>query len=79
MEAYVLDWLNLLLRWLHFIAGVAWIGASFYFVWLDNHLLTPTDPDDDAKGVGGELCGVLSSCPGLSRPGITHPPIATCS
>ena len=38
MEAYIADWLNLLLRWLHLITGVAWIGASFYFVWLDNHL-----------------------------------------
>ena len=36
--AYVLDWLNLLARGLHVIAGIAWIGASFYFIWLDNHL-----------------------------------------
>ena len=35
MEAYVVDWLNLLGRWLHFIAGIAWIGSSFYFIWLD--------------------------------------------
>ena len=39
MEAYLLDWANLLLRWLHVIVGIAWIGASFYFVWLDNHLV----------------------------------------
>lgn len=58
MEAYIVDWLNLLVRWLHFIAGVAWIGASFYFVWLDNHLEEPTDPSDDAKGVGGEVWSV---------------------
>ena len=58
MDAYIADWLNLLLRWLHFVAGVAWIGASFYFVWLDNHLLPPEDPDDDAKGVGGEVWSV---------------------
>ena len=38
MEAYIADWLNLLVRWLHVIAGVAWIGASFYFIWLDDHL-----------------------------------------
>lgn len=55
MEAYIVDWLNLLVRWLHFIAGVAWIGASFYFVWLDNHLEAPTEPADNEKGVGGEL------------------------
>ena len=58
MEAYLLDWLNLILRWLHVIAGVAWIGASFYFIWLDNHLETPRDPADDAKGVGGEVWSV---------------------
>lgn len=58
MEAYLIDWLNLLVRWLHFVAGVAWIGASFYFVWLDNHLEAPKDPEDDAKGVGGEVWSV---------------------
>ena len=41
MDAYVLDWLNLLVRWLHLIAGIAWIGASFYFVMLDNSLSPP--------------------------------------
>ena len=55
MEAYIVDWLNILVRWLHFITGVAWIGASFYFIWLDNHLEAPKDPVDDEKGVGGEV------------------------
>lgn len=58
MEAYIVDWLNLLVRWLHVIAGVAWIGASFYFIWLDDHLAAPKDPADDAKGVGGEVWSV---------------------
>ena len=58
MEAYVVDWLNLLVRWVHVITGIAWIGASFYFVWLDNHLESPKDPGDDARGVGGELWSV---------------------
>ena len=58
MEAYVADWLNLLGRWLHVIAGIAWIGSSFYFVWLDNHLTAPVDRGDDEKGVGGELWSV---------------------
>jgi uncharacterized membrane protein len=58
MEAYIVDWLNLLARWLHFITGVAWIGASFYFIWLDNHLQTPRDDRDKAKGVGGEVWSV---------------------
>lgn len=58
MEAYVFDWLNLLVRWLHFITGIAWIGSSFYFIWLDNHLLPSGNPDDDRKGVGGEVWSV---------------------
>ena len=58
MEAYLVDWLNLLARWLHFIAGIAWIGASFYFIWLDNHLETPRDPGDTRVGVGGEVWSV---------------------
>jgi uncharacterized membrane protein len=44
LEAYLLDWLNLLLRWAHVIVGIAWIGASFYFIWLDNHLEPSQDP-----------------------------------
>lgn len=54
MEALIIDWLSLLLRWLHLITGVAWIGASFYFVWLDNNLQTPPDWKKD-KGIGGDL------------------------
>src|ERR1700759_30063 len=56
--AFLTDWLNLLLRWSHLIVGIAWIGASFYFVWLDNHLLPPTDELLQSKGVGGELWAV---------------------
>jgi uncharacterized membrane protein len=56
--AYVLDWLSLLGRWLHLVAGIAWIGASFYFIWLDNHLLPPADPALKGKGVAGELWAV---------------------
>ena len=56
--AYLLDWLNLLLRWAHVITAVAWIGASFYFVALDNGLRPPTDPALRARGVSGELWAV---------------------
>ncbi|MBU6437656.1 MAG: urate hydroxylase PuuD, partial [Betaproteobacteria bacterium] len=56
--AYLLDWLNLLLRWLHVVTGIAWIGASFYFVWLDNSLKPPKDRDLIDKGVSGELWAV---------------------
>lgn len=58
MEAYIFEWLNILLRWLHVITAIAWIGASFYFVWLDNNLVKPTDPALLEKGVGGELWAV---------------------
>jgi len=58
MEAYLLDWANLLLRWAHIVTGIAWIGASFYFVSLDNSLTPPKDPKDVGKGVGGEQWGV---------------------
>jgi uncharacterized membrane protein len=58
MEAYIVDWLNILGRWVHFITGIAWIGSSFYFVWLDNHLEAPKDPADVGIGVGGELWSV---------------------
>ena len=56
--AYTLDWLNLVVRWSHMIAGIGWIGASLYFVWLDNHLKPPNDPGDARNGVYGELWSV---------------------
>ena len=58
MEAHLLDWLNLLGRWAHMITGIAWIGSSFYFVWLDNHLQSPRLSVDSEKGVSGELWSV---------------------
>ena len=58
MEAYFVDWLNLLGRWIHMITGIAWIGSSFYFIWLDNHLVAPVAAADTDKGVGGELWSV---------------------
>lgn len=58
MEAYIVDWLNLLARWLHFITGIAWIGSSFYFIWLDDHLEAPKLEADAEKGVGGEVWSV---------------------
>ena len=38
MDPYANEWLSFLARWLHVIAGIVWIGTSFYFVALDNHL-----------------------------------------
>ena len=55
--AYAIDWLNLLLRWGHVIAGIAWIGSSFYFIWLDLRLnVPPRNPE--SEDVGGDLWAV---------------------
>jgi uncharacterized membrane protein len=58
MEAYLLDWANLLLRWVHVITAIAWIGSSFYFVFLDNNLEKPKSPDLLEKGVDGAIWAV---------------------
>jgi uncharacterized membrane protein len=54
MDPYANEWLDLLVRWLHVIAAIAWIGSSFYFIALDNHLRPPKDEADSERGVGGE-------------------------
>ncbi|WP_458734397.1 urate hydroxylase PuuD [Zobellella taiwanensis] len=58
MEAYLLEFGNLLLRWLHVIAAVAWIGESIYFVMLDNGLKPPKAEECKKKGVFGEMWAV---------------------
>jgi uncharacterized membrane protein len=58
LDAYLLDWASLLLRWAHVITAIAWIGASFHFVMLDNSLTVPEGDDLKAKGVDGELWAV---------------------
>lgn len=58
MEAYLWDWANLLMRWLHVIVGIAWIGASFYFVMLDNSIRPSKKESDKKRGVHGELWAV---------------------
>ncbi len=50
MEGYLLDWLGLCARWAHIVVGIAWIGASFYFIWLDDSLEAVADPE-----LAGEL------------------------
>ena len=54
MDPYANEWLDLLVRWLHVVAAIAWIGSSFYFIALDNHLRPPKDEADAEGGVGGE-------------------------
>ena len=58
MESYYLDWANLLLRWVHIITAIAWIGSSFYFVFLDSSLVKPESRELQELGVGGELWAV---------------------
>jgi uncharacterized membrane protein len=58
MDTYFLDWANLLLRWVHVITAIAWIGSSFYFVFLDNNLIKPNSPDLLEKGVDGAMWAV---------------------
>jgi uncharacterized membrane protein len=58
MEAYVVEWLGMLGRWAHFVTGIAWIGSSFYFIWLDDHLQAPKESSDSERGVGGEAWSV---------------------
>ncbi|HXF94470.1 MAG TPA: urate hydroxylase PuuD [Gemmatimonadales bacterium] len=55
MDAHLLQWLNLALRWGHLITGIAWIGTSFYFIWLNFRLAPPARPE---AGVNGELWAV---------------------
>src|SRR3954447_17274833 len=59
MDAYLLEFASMLVRWLHVIAGIAWIGSSFYFIWLDNTIEPPPEGSEaKKKGVGGELWAV---------------------
>ena len=48
MKLYLIDWLSLSLKLLHVIAGIAWIGASFYFNWLENKLNRINNRDEIA-------------------------------
>jgi uncharacterized membrane protein len=57
VEATLLDWLNLALRWFHVVVAIGWIGASFYFMWVDSNI---TPPEKPREGVAGELWMVHS-------------------
>jgi uncharacterized membrane protein len=58
MEVNFTEWLELAVRWFHLITGIAWIGSSFYFMWLDHSLVPPEDEKDKELGVGGEVWAV---------------------
>ena len=57
LAGYVLDWANLLVRWRHVTAAIAWIGTSFYYIALDYHLLPAKNTDE----LAGEVCGGVHS------------------
>ncbi|MFZ3406170.1 urate hydroxylase PuuD [Vibrio chagasii] len=54
MDPHITEWLNLAIRWIHMIVGVAWIGASFYFVWLENNL----NRVNPKTGLSGDLWAI---------------------
>jgi uncharacterized membrane protein len=55
LDSHLQEWLDLAVRWTHVIVGIAWIGTSFYFNWLNNHIRPPSTPE---PGVAGELWSV---------------------
>lgn len=55
MDPYIAEWLNLVVRWIHLITGIAWIGSSFYFNWLEGNL---EKSDKLPEGVAGDLWSV---------------------
>ncbi len=49
-EAHAREWLNLLVRWAHVVIGIAWIGTSFYFIFLENSLNRTKDLREELAG-----------------------------
>ncbi len=54
-ESHVTEWMNLIVRWMHVVFGIAWIGASFYFVFLENSL---NRTKDLKEGIAGNLWAI---------------------
>ena len=67
MDIYLIDWANLLLRWLHVITAIAWIGASFYFVWLDNSLDEPPVAGRQGQGRRAANSGPCTAAASTTR------------
>ena len=49
-ESHLFEWMNLVVRWIHITFGIAWIGASFYFVFLENALNRTKDVREELAG-----------------------------
>src|SRR5690606_5069385 len=74
MEAFLYEYGNLLLRWLHVIAAISWIGESIYFVMLDNSLHAPRDERGKKLGVFGEMWAVHGGGFYHNQKYLTNPP-----
>jgi uncharacterized membrane protein len=57
VQAYIADWLNILIRWTHLIVGIGWIGASFYFIALDNAMRKREIMNEGVAGTTWEVHG----------------------
>ena len=73
MESYLLDWANLLLRWLHVITAIAWVGSSFYFVFLDSSLVPPRD-EGCARRAPPASCGRCTAAASTTVKYAVQPP-----
>lgn len=52
MDSALNEWLNLIVRWIHVIFGIMWIGSSIFFNWLDSSF----EPlKEEEEGVVGEV------------------------
>src|ERR1043165_7053929 len=58
MPAVVTEWLNLIVRWMHVISAIMWIGSSLFFNWLDARI--EVNERTKARGIEGELWMVHS-------------------
>ncbi len=74
MEAFLYEYGNLLLRWLHVIAAISWIGESVYFVMLDNSLHPPRGAQGKKLGVFGEMWAVHGGGFYHNQKYLTNPP-----
>jgi hypothetical protein len=75
VTGYALDWANLLVRWFHFTAGIAWIGASFYFVWLDDNLTRQAEGRGRCERAASTAsCGPCTAAASITTRSIPHGP-----
>ncbi len=57
MDTVLTEWLSLIIRWLHVVAGIAWIGSSFYFIHLDLSLKSRADQPQGVHGDAWQVHG----------------------